>query len=188
MSNLALAYLEAGKIDAAMELSGKVLEQSHLGEKHPSTLTWMANIAGGFAQMGSFEVAEELGQKVLSASAEVLGEDHPDTILCMSNLAMTYRGQAKKNQSSPGMAAAAEMMIEVIRRGTSRLGPEHLTVLISTYNLALIRLEEGKREIAQDVWGRIVGKMEKGLWPSHECTVRCKRYLAIMDGASEPRD
>lgn len=143
----------------------------------------MANLAEGFAITGHTDKAEELGKQVLDLRSEVLGENHPDTILSTSNLAMVYRSQAESNKSHSRRAEAADLMVEAVRKGTSRLGHQHPSVLINTYNLALIRLEQGECGVAKDVWASIIGKMEAVLGLSHECTIRCKRYLAIMNDA-----
>ena len=48
------------------------------GERHPSTLTAMANLASTYRNQGRWDEAVALEEKVLEVSKEVLGERHPD--------------------------------------------------------------------------------------------------------------
>jgi Tetratricopeptide repeat len=60
-----------------------------LGEKHPDTITAMANLASTWHQQGRLDKAEELEIHVLELRKAVLEEKHPDTITAMANLAST---------------------------------------------------------------------------------------------------
>ncbi|KAL2176557.1 uncharacterized protein P884DRAFT_260577 [Thermothelomyces heterothallicus CBS 202.75] len=76
-------------------------------------------------------------------------------------------------------------MVEAIQRQSRQLGEGHPSTLISMFNLALIHLEQGNRELAEDVWRSILGKMETVLGREHECTVRCKWYLVMMEAGNQ---
>ena len=61
-----------------------------VGERHPDTLTSMANLAFMYGQLGRSAEQLTLNEKVLKLSHEVLGERHPSTLTSMANLAATY--------------------------------------------------------------------------------------------------
>ena len=50
------------------------------GEKHPATLTTLNNISYTYEQLGEYEKALEIEERVYESRKEVLGEDHPQTI------------------------------------------------------------------------------------------------------------
>jgi hypothetical protein len=62
-----------------------------LGEKHPSTLTTMHNLAQANESQGRYSDAESLYKRVLAIRERILGEEHPSTLTTMHNLAQVYK-------------------------------------------------------------------------------------------------
>ena len=85
-------HWEEGRSKEAEELEVQELDlrKSVLGEKHPDTITAMANLASTWWQQGRSDEAERLEVQVLDLRKSVLGEKHPDTITAMANLALTW--------------------------------------------------------------------------------------------------
>jgi hypothetical protein len=83
-----------------------------LGEKHPDTITAMANLASTWRQQGRLNDAEQLELQVLGLYKEVLGEKHPDTILTMTNLAATWQKQGRFDE-------ARQLEADALRQGSS---------------------------------------------------------------------
>jgi hypothetical protein len=70
-----------------MELREKVLEASQrtLGSEHPDTLSAMDSLANSYSDVGRWQEAMELREKV-EANQRTLGSEHPDTLRAMNNL------------------------------------------------------------------------------------------------------
>ena len=89
LARMGMHYWEQGRSDEAEKLEVQVLElqKSVLEEKHPDTITAMANLALTWWQQGRSDEAEKLQVQVLELQKSVLGEKHPDTTTAMANLA-----------------------------------------------------------------------------------------------------
>jgi hypothetical protein len=66
-----------------------------LGDKHPDTLTSMANLASTYRKQGQWDKVEELEVQVMEARKTVLGDKHPDTLTNMANLAQILESQGR---------------------------------------------------------------------------------------------
>jgi hypothetical protein len=75
-----------------LELYKKVyaLRVEILGEKNPSTLLALNNLAYGYSDMGEYQIALKLDEKLYSLRCEVLGEKHIYTIDTLYNIAYTH--------------------------------------------------------------------------------------------------
>lgn len=60
-----------------------------LGEKHPDTLTALADLAYSYSCMGNHKKAYKLQYIVYATRIENLGERHPDTLMALGNLIYT---------------------------------------------------------------------------------------------------
>ncbi len=93
MSELAIAYSEAGRFDEALILNKEAfnIRKRLLGEKDSATLGNMSNHARFYFAAGRIEDALNLDERVFSIRKQVLGENHTDTILSMTCLAIDYK-------------------------------------------------------------------------------------------------
>lgn len=60
--------------------------KSELGEKHPDTLTALADLADSYSYLGEYKKAYKLQYIVYASRIEILGEKHPDTLSALGNL------------------------------------------------------------------------------------------------------
>ncbi|HXP49251.1 MAG TPA: tetratricopeptide repeat protein, partial [Bacteroidia bacterium] len=92
-----LVYFENGQWTKAEKLCMQVMEirKKLLGEKHPATLTGMANLASTYRNQGRWKEAEELEVQVMDITKRVLGAEHPDTLKSMANFALTFWNQGR---------------------------------------------------------------------------------------------
>jgi hypothetical protein len=127
----AMALYSDGQYKAAEELQVEVMETSNrvLGDKHPSTLTSIANLASTYSKQGRWGKAEELEVEVMETWKRVLGDEHPDTLTSIANLASTYSKQGRWSK-------AEELEVEVMETSKRVLGDEHPSTLTSMHNLA----------------------------------------------------
>ena len=74
-----------------VELSAAVgVIEDVLGPDHPDTLSARNNLPGAYEDVGRFDEAIELYERVLADRVRVLGPDHPDTLISRNNLAPAY--------------------------------------------------------------------------------------------------
>ena len=66
------------------------MRKKALGEKHPSTLASMGNLASVYQEQGRWKEAEELWVQVLEIKKRTIGEEHPSILRSMANLALIY--------------------------------------------------------------------------------------------------
>lgn len=66
-----------------------------LGEKHPSTLAAMRNLAFVYQSEGNYQKAEPFYLKALQTSKETLGEKHLNSLSSLNDLALLYYDQGK---------------------------------------------------------------------------------------------
>lgn len=67
-----------------------------LGDRHPSTLTIMSNLAGTYCNSENSSANSENLQKM---RRNVLGESHPDTLKTLSSLAKCYEADDETNEA-----------------------------------------------------------------------------------------
>ncbi|MCJ1349722.1 hypothetical protein MMC31_007963, partial [Peltigera leucophlebia] len=127
----AIAFLESGLLQVAMDLGEKVLEarQRTLGSEHPDTLGSMNNLAISYSYLGRTQEAMDLGEKVLKASQRMLGSEHPVTLTSMNNLAASYSDLGR-------MQEAMDLREKVLEASQRTLGSEHPDTLQALNNLA----------------------------------------------------
>ena len=100
-----------------------------LGEKHPSTLSVLNNLASSYFSLGDYNKASELQNIVYNARKEILGENHPDTLSVLNNLANSYSSLGNYN-------TALDMRKVVYNTRKEILGENHPDTLSVLNNLA----------------------------------------------------
>jgi hypothetical protein len=71
------------------------LRETVLGNKHPSILTSMNNLAEVLRDQAKYEQAEAILRRALRLRETVLGQKHPSTRASMNDLADVLRDQGK---------------------------------------------------------------------------------------------
>ncbi|KAF4631143.1 hypothetical protein G7Y89_g6995 [Cudoniella acicularis] len=101
-SGKAFRYIDSDRDDeegARPGASGHANDYRVLGQKHPDTLTSIANLALTYWNQGRWKEAEELNLQVIETRKRVLGQEHPDTLATIANLASTYRNQGRLKEA-----------------------------------------------------------------------------------------
>ena len=86
-------YDRAGKYQLCLAFTQTNLERSRCAygdEDHPGTLMAMNNLANTYSDLGRYQEALSLQEKVYDFRRRIQGEEHPDTLIAMNNLAVTY--------------------------------------------------------------------------------------------------
>ena len=159
MANLAATYRDQGRYDEAEKLQVQVMEirKRVLGEKHPDTLTSIANLASIHRDQERWK-AEELFVQVMEIRKRVLGQEHPDTLTSMANLASIYVQERWK---------AEELLVQVIETRKRVLGQEHPDTLTSMANLASIYRDQERWKEAEYLFVQVMEIRERVLRVEH---------------------
>ena len=92
MSNLAVVYKDAGRLDDALPLFQEALKrrQAKLGPDHPDTLVSMSNLAIAYHAAGRTADALPLFEQALERRRSTRGPEHPQTLLSINYLARAH--------------------------------------------------------------------------------------------------
>ena len=172
-SNLAVAYVSAGRLAEAIALYEQVLTDRTcvLGEDHPDTLTSRNNLAVAYREAGRLGQAIALYEQVLTDRTRVLGEDHPDTLTSRHNLAVAY-GSAGR------LGEAIALFEQVLTDRTRVLGEDHPHTLTSRHNLAGAYREAGRLGQAIALYEQVLTDHTRVLGEDHPDTLTSRNNLA----------
>jgi tetratricopeptide (TPR) repeat protein len=89
LARMGIYYWQQGRLDEAEHIEVQVLElqKEVLGEKHPDTITAMANLAATWQQQGRSDKAEQLKAQAVELRKDILGNKHLDTGAATEDLA-----------------------------------------------------------------------------------------------------
>ena len=156
-----------------VELSAAVeVIEDVLGPDHPDTLIARDDLAGAYEDVGRFDEAIELSERVLADQERVLGPDHPKTLTVRNNLASAYH--------SAGRFDEAIELLERVLVGCERvLGPDHPDTLMTRNNLAVAYRSVGRFDEAIELHERVLAEQERVLSPDHPDTLGARNNLAF---------
>ncbi|PCD20299.1 hypothetical protein AU210_016167 [Fusarium oxysporum f. sp. radicis-cucumerinum] len=147
------------------------LRREVLGEKHPDTISSMADLAATYHAQGRYDEAEGIYQEVLDLQREVLGEKHPDTISSMADLAMTYHNQGRYDEAEILKDEALELRREV-------LGEKHPDTIRSMAYLAATYHAQGRYDEAEGIYQEVLDLQRGALGEKHPDTISSMADLA----------
>lgn len=161
MSNLADGYANNIDIDnpylfnqfeKALKLRKKVLSfrRRTFGEKHPETISIMADVADSYRWVGNFIEAVKFGRKVLSLYKTVLGETNPYTIYARMNLSSYLYGLAEDNKRKEVYEEILELDEETLELSKNVFGennPDTIDAMITVANdLTFLGIDEERAD------------------------------------------
>jgi tetratricopeptide (TPR) repeat protein len=142
------------------------------GEKHPSTLASMGNLAVTYLRQGKYKEAEDLLLKVAELHKKVVGPEHPDTLTSMNNVGLIYSKQGKYDEAEMLQLKALDLYKKV-------LGPKHPDTLMGMNNLALTYSKQGKYDEAEELLLKVLDLNKEMLGPEHPNTLLSMNNLAV---------
>ena len=143
-----------------------------LGEEDHSTFALANSLAIGYATVGRFEVAVELGERTLEIRKRVMGHEHRDTLVSRNNLASDYITVGRLDE-------ALELHEGTLRVRERVFGPEHPETLASRNNLAICYRQVGRLAEAVALDEGTLSIRERVLGPDHADTHNTRHNLAI---------
>jgi tetratricopeptide (TPR) repeat protein len=144
MNNLALHYLDLGRLEEAEALQRDALATRRRlnGEDHPDTVAAMFNLATTLIALGRHDEQARLCEQVLAIESAKRGADHPMTLLAKVDLGNARRAQGRRQE--------AIMLLQDAHRGLSAvLGSGGSDTLTALRSLAETLAEAGRTEEAR---------------------------------------
>jgi tetratricopeptide (TPR) repeat protein len=165
-NQLGMLLMNQGKLDEAGGLLREALEARRvtLGDRHPSTLTWMNNLGLLLQAQGKLNEAGVLFRDALEASRATLGGRHPDTLISMNNLGGLLLAQGKLDE-------AGVVLREALEAKRATLGERHPSTLASINNLASLLQDRGKLDEAGVLYRECLAARRATLGDRHRDTL-----------------
>ncbi|MCL3861022.1 tetratricopeptide repeat protein [Actinotalea sp. K2] len=182
-NNLAADLLDAGRLDEALTLLGRVTaEQSErYGTGHPHTLTARANTAVALRELGRHDDALAESRAILADSTATLGPDHEQTLLS--------RGAVVDILSTLGRFDEELEMAEALVEDSDRLfgADSERSLQARTYVSRALRAL-GQQDRAAELDATLLADHERLNGPTHPATLFARSSLAaalLVDGQFE---
>ncbi|MFI5453933.1 MAG: tetratricopeptide repeat protein [Isosphaerales bacterium] len=174
VNNLALAYLDTGRLADALPLFEDALKrcQAKLGPDHSLTLITMGNLAHAYVNAGRLADALPLHEETLKRLEAQLGPDHIHTLTALNNLANAYRDAGR-------LAEALPLFEQTLKRLRKNFGPSHPNTMLSMSNLALAYVDAGRIADAIPLHEEALKWSEAQLGPDHSSTLFSRDSLAL---------
>ena len=142
-----------------------------LGDEHENTLAAMGNLAISYTEIGSFQKALELEEKVLDVRRTTLGAEHRNTLVTAGNLAASYIELGRYKEA----VELGEKVLEAQRRV---LGPEDADTMMTMANLAISYRNLGRNQEALELEEQVLEIRKRILGPEDPDTLRTMSNLA----------
>lgn len=172
-SNLAAAYLTAGRPTEAIALSQQVLGQHEraLGAESLDTLATRSNLAAAYLAAGRTNDAVELNQAIVHSYERIVGLEDPDTLTSLSNLASSYQAIGRVDD-------AVGVNEKVLEARSRVLGTDHPETLTTRANLATCLWASGRSDEAVSMLELVLAARDEVLGLEHPDTLTTRANLA----------
>lgn len=135
----------------------------------------LAKLAELSAQLGDYAEAEALAHRAISGLIAAQGANHPDVLGVLQQLGQYYAAQQKKNE-------AQACYKKVLKTAEALKLRHHPAYSLAKYHLALLAMEQGKDEQAEDLLRRVCAVWKRQLGESHRSTTGA--YLKLGEVAA----
>jgi tetratricopeptide (TPR) repeat protein len=170
LSNYGAALRGVGQSRRAAECFAEALQLLEaLGERTPSLVRVMMNLAATRRHLGEHDAAIELLERALPLAREISGAEHPDVATCLVNLgaARFYRGEREAGEELFHSA------LELRRKIYGELHPE----LGRPYEwLAQCARARGERDAACELAGRACDALTSAFESTHPEVLSIRSY------------
>ena len=163
-----LDYKEAAKW--AQRLAAH--NEKTLGREHPDTLRSLSNLAVTYSDLGDYQKALVLKEKVYDLGYKLLGAEHPDTLTSLSNLALTYSDLGDYQKALVLMEKVYDLRCKILRA-------EHPDTLSSLNNLAATYSYLGNHQKTLELGEKLYDLRRKLLGDSHPDTLLSLYNLSV---------
>lgn len=174
MGDLATTLSEEHRLPEAEKLQRDVLDiqKRVLGRQAPYTLASMDNLAATLLYEGRAAEAEKLERETLEIQRRVYGMENLTTIHYMMNETEIKAGMGFLEE-------AEKMSLSLLDLEHRLIGPDSPEAAETTYNLATMKLKQGKRKEALSLLGRAI---DHGLLPREALGLPQDPYWEALHG------
>lgn len=147
LSDYGTVKRNAGDYKAAERIFNEALNRlmSEHGERYPSTLVAIQNVATLKQLTGDIDGAEKLYLRALEGRSAVLGADHPETLTTRQNLANVMVLQGRQAEALP-------ILKELLESQRKTRGPGHPNSSIAAATLAWVYEDLGRLDEAEALY------------------------------------
>ncbi|AKS41631.1 serine/threonine-protein kinase [Wenzhouxiangella marina] len=178
----ARAALEAGGIEAALELTGQLESRMQSYPRgHHVRNHWVAVRTRALLDAGQLDLAESLVGAQAAEAEEVLGASHNDTLVLKNSLAVIA---ARRGDHARELSIAQS----IVDGRIDRFGSDHPQTLSAMNNLASALTNAGRIEAADALVRDTLARRQRVLGEEHPSTIVSRNNLAallIMQGQAE---
>ena len=147
------------------------LFKCELGEKHPTTLKALNDLAIFYSYFGDYNKALEMNNAVYKARKEILGENHPDTLSALDNIASSYSDLGDYSK-------ACELQSIVYNSRKEILGENHPDTLSALDSIASSYSDLGDYSKACELQSIVYNSRREILGENHPDTLSALHNLA----------
>eukprot|EP00035_Acanthoeca_spectabilis_P002835 m.89785 g.89785 ORF g.89785 m.89785 type:complete len:146 (-) comp11779_c0_seq2:16-453(-) len=126
-----------GKYEKGITLGAVILSRSTraLGNRHPLTLVFQANVGAIKRDMQEFAEAEETVTSVLDAMQEVLGDHHPSKLKVAELLGSIILARGRAEEAVKILLTTSNLMKDSVGEDDFAIGTRELLSLSLSWNL-----------------------------------------------------
>ncbi|MBY6205007.1 serine/threonine-protein kinase [Halomonas denitrificans] len=179
MLSIGHGLFELGRLDEARDVFERVHDgqRAHLGDRHPTTLSALHNLATVTRRLGEIERAEAMYADLVELRMDVLGERHAQTLNTMNNLGELYLHSGRPAQAAPWIERTLAIRLEA-------LGEAHPDSIDSRLAVASLRRAEGDVEAAREHVVAALALAEEHLGETSELAAEARDALAGLESGS----
>lgn len=148
-----------------------------LGDKHPTTLSEMNNLAIAHFELGDMAQARVLEEKVLEICQRTLGDDHPATLEAMGNLFMTINSIAVDLRNAGHLDEAEPLQFQAVALAIKAYGEDSLNAAVAFSAMGALLKLKGEMAQALTYLSKSLEIRERELGPDAELTQLVKARL-----------
>ena len=146
MNNLAGAYLEMNRLDDAIEMyrSVEAGRRAMFGDEDLRTLSVINNLSWALVGAGQAEEAVRRARDAAAIIEERIDHDHPLRATLLAT-------QANALRQLDRLQEASDLLFEIVRIRTEKLGPQSGITIISKGDLAFVLVKLGRLEECEEI-------------------------------------
>jgi len=147
LADYGLVKRNSGDYDAAERIFNEALatHTAAHGERYPSTLAALQNVASIRQLKGDLEGAEQMFQRAYEGRVAILGATHPETLTTRQNLANLMVMRGRQTEALP-------ILTELVAQQRAARGPGHPNVSIAAGALAWVYEDLGRMDDAEALY------------------------------------
>jgi len=169
------------------------LSETEFGPAHPTTATFVFNLAKLHRLQSQYEEAEPLYKRALSIRQDAFGEGHPDTAASYNSLGRLYDEQGEHSDAEYFYSRALDVMQVVLSDNPHQQNSMSRTATAyrgqAYHNRARLFHEQGSYVDAENLFGAAVVILRSMMGEKHSEVARAyDNYAALLRDMGRPEE